>query len=53
MRFKLYREKAGVISIKKVWVFIDSQGYLYIHGSLFRLLIEVVTEWKDDKHLVG
>jgi hypothetical protein len=52
-RFRLYREKAGVISKNRVWVFIDEYGYLYIHDSLFQLLIEVITEWKDDKHLVG
>lgn len=53
MRFKLYREKAGVISNNRIWVFIDNHGYLYLQESLLRLAIEVVTEWKQDRHLVG
>lgn len=53
MRFKLHREKAGVISKRRIWVFIDAHGYLYLNHSLWRPVKEVVIEWKDDKHLVG
>lgn len=53
MRFKFYREKAGVISENKMWVFIDNHGYLYVDEYLFRLAIVVLTQWKNDRHLVG
>ena len=53
MRFKLYREKAGVISERKIWVLIDSHGYLYCQESIFRLIKEIITEWKHDRHLAG
>lgn len=53
VKFKLYREKAGVISQRKMWVFIDSKGYLYLDESLIRLIIVVVREWRNDRHLVG
>lgn len=53
-KFKLYKEKAGIISEKYIWVFIDFQkSYLYTGQTLFKLLHSVVTEWRHDIHLVG
>lgn len=50
--FKIYREKAGVISKEPVWVIIDS-GWLYISKSFLRLLWIYITEYKHNRHLVG
>ena len=48
----IYREKAGVISEKPIWVCMCG-AYLYT-GETLRRLIEVLnTEWEHDKHLVG
>lgn len=52
-RFNVFKEKPGVISKESCWVMIDNHGYIYIHGTLLGLLKEVITEWKNDKHLVG
>ena len=44
MRFKIWREKPGVISPGPVWV-CGYDGYLHIEDTLYRLLWSVVTEW--------
>jgi len=49
---RLFREKAGVLAPERVWVFmIDS--FMYLSPSFTGLAKQVVTEWCDDKHLVG
>lgn len=49
---KLFREKPGVISPGPCWVcFYDC--YMHCNESLFWLLVEVVLEYKHDRHLVG
>ena len=48
----IFKEKAGVISKDPVWVCIDS-GYLYTAPTLFKLIVILVTEWRNDKHMVG
>lgn len=50
---RLWEEKPGVISEKSVWCIIYDGCYLHINESLFSLFLEVLTEYKDDKHLVG
>lgn len=47
---RLYREKAGVISARPVWVF-TYDHYTHINPSVFGLVREVVSECSDDKHL--
>ena len=37
---------------KPVWVCIAGP-YLYVHESLAKLLYMMVTEWREDQHLVG
>ncbi len=49
---RLFKEKAQVISERPIWVFTES-AYLYCNESLIKLAIEVLTEWRNDKHLVG
>ena len=49
---RIFREKAGVISSDPCWVCI-STGYLYTASTLSGLLWILLTEWKDDRHLVG
>ena len=49
---QLFREKPGIIAPGRTWVFmIDS--FMYLSPSFTGLAKQVVTEWCDDKHLVG
>lgn len=50
--FTLFLELPGIISPDYCWVIIYS-GYMHTNESLFRLLVEVITEFKSDKHIVG
>lgn len=50
--FILSKEKAGVISKEEICICIYS-CYLHANESLVKLLYEVVTEYKHDRHLVG
>jgi hypothetical protein len=49
----IYKEKAGVISKDPVWICIDSKGYLYTGFTLFRLMMEIMFEWRDDRHIAS
>ena len=49
---RLFRERAGVISTGPCWVCIYD-CYLHADENLLRLLWSVITEYKNDKHLVG
>jgi len=49
---KIFKEKAGIITNKSVWVCINKE-YLYIHSNLFGLFYVLLFEWNDDKHLIG
>lgn len=53
--FKIWKQKAGVISNNDVWccIYDGVPGYLHIQDSLFELFKEVIFEFRDDKHLVG
>lgn len=49
---KIFKEKPGVISEGPGWVCIDD-GYLYTADTLLGLLWMLLTQWKDDRHMVG
>ncbi len=49
---RIFRERAGVISARPVWVCIHD-GYLYLEDTLPALLWLLLIEWRDDRHLVG
>ena len=49
---KLFRERAGVISEVPVWVCLANHR-IFIHERFLSLVWIVVTEWNDDRHLVG
>lgn len=51
-QFRIFQEKAGVISDNPCWCCI-SEGYLYIGDTLEDLAHILNSEWKHDKHLVG
>ncbi len=53
MRIKIFREKAGVISEKAIWILYLHGCYMYGHETLWGLFKLLITEWKHDKHLVG
>ena len=48
--FSLYREKSGVISEQPCWVF-SYEAYMHYNTSFLRLIWEVLTEFRNDKHL--
>lgn len=48
----IFREKAGVIGEKPVWVCFHST-YMYLGDSLPQLLWVMITQWNDDRNLVG
>lgn len=52
---RIFRERAGVISPGNCWVCLYGgvPGWMHTSESLPKLLWEVVTEWKNDRHLVG
>lgn len=49
---KIFREKAGVISQKPLWVMLDGP-WLYLSESIHGLIWEVITGWRKDRNLVG
>ncbi len=49
---KIFREKAGIISVDRCCVAYH-KGYLYTADTLLQLLWTVLTEFNNDKHLVG
>ena len=49
---KIFKEKAGVISEEPTWICFHN-CYMYTHSTLFGLLITIITEWKQDKNMVG
>jgi hypothetical protein len=55
MRFRIWRERPGVVSPGPCWccAYDGVPGYLHLHESLFRLLWQVITEFRHDRHLVG
>lgn len=53
-RFKLFKEKTGVIAPVPVWVLIDFEyGFMYMHENLFHMLLICATQWRLDKHIIG
>lgn len=50
-KYVLCTSPAGEISKKGCWVFLDSDGWLYIHDSFWGLLKQVIGEWRNDKHI--
>lgn len=49
---KIFREKAGIISEKPIWICYHST-YMYVGDSLIGLLWEMATKWNNDHNLVG
>ena len=50
--FRIFQEKAGVISKEPIWVCI-SEGYLYNGDTIEELIETLNNSWKNDRHLVG
>jgi hypothetical protein len=49
---KVFKEKEGVISKESCWVCIHDE-YLYTADTYLKLLWVLMTQWENDKHLVG
>jgi hypothetical protein len=52
IRIKIFKEKAGVISGDPIWVAFEGP-YMYLHSTFLGLLKLLITEWRNDRHLVG
>jgi hypothetical protein len=52
---RIFRERAGVISPGPCWVCVYGgvPGWMHAYESLPKLLWSLITEWKDDRHIVG
>lgn len=48
----IFKERAGVISPRPVWVAFISE-YMYTGDTLPGLLLNIARQWKDDKNLIG
>ena len=59
--FRIYKEKAGVISENEIWVCSCTEkaspdsvaGYMYTADTSEQLIMILNTEWEHDKHLIG
>lgn len=51
-RFLIFQERPGVVSEGPCWVCMYD-CYLHIEDTLPRLLWNVLTEFRHDRHLVG
>jgi len=51
-RLRIFREKPGVISPGHIWVGMYD-CYMHYNESLWKLVWEMVTQYRDDHHLVG
>jgi|HubBroStandDraft_3_1064219.scaffolds.fasta_scaffold14983_4 hypothetical protein len=49
---RLFLSKPGEICKERMWVFIESY-YIYTSPTLISLIILVIKEWRNDRHLVG
>jgi len=49
---KLFKESAGVIAPTSMWVIFDG-GYMYESRHLIGVLFKFITQYKDERHLVG
>jgi hypothetical protein len=50
--FLLLKERAGVISPAPIWICFHS-CYMYNGDTLAKCLWAVISQWKDDRNLVG
>jgi len=49
---QIFKEKAGVISEKPVWVCFHHE-FMYTSRTIIGLIFQIITEWKNEKHMVG
>jgi len=50
---RIWKEKPGVISSGSSWCLVYDGCYLHVCDSLPQLLWEVLTQFKNEKHMVG
>lgn len=51
-KFKIYKESPGIISEDPCWVCLHD-CYMYTGDTFIKLILEIITQWKSDRHLVG
>lgn len=51
-KFRIFKSKRGEIGPESYWCCIYD-CYFHTNNSLLHLIYEIITEWKNDKHLVG
>jgi len=52
MEMKIYREKAGVISEKAIWICFHG-CYMYTGDTLYLLIRNMMKYWNNDQMLIG
>jgi hypothetical protein len=50
--FAFFKERAGIISPNELWICFKDE-YMYDSPTLFGLIKQIITEYRDDKHLIG
>ena len=51
-KFKIYKESPGIISEGHCWVCLHD-CYMYTGDTFIKLILEIITQFKSDKNLVG
>lgn len=51
-KMTLIKDESRLIADRPVWIFIDD-CWMYIEDTLPRLFYTILTEWRNDKHIVG
>lgn len=57
MRIKLlgaliFKEKAGVVSEGPIWICFERE-FMYMAPTLLGLIWQVITEWRNERYMVG
>ena len=55
-KYTLATSPPGEISEKGCWAFVelsDANGWLYTNHTFWGLLKQLITEWRNDKYIVG
>lgn len=50
--FVIFKQEKDVISKENIWVCFHKE-YMYVGDTLFKLLKQIIFEYKYDRHLIG
>jgi len=52
MGIKIFKESPGIISKDSCWI-IYKGNFMYIHTYLLGAIWQMITNWNNEKHLIG